>query len=89
MILVPAGVKVHIALGVTDLRKGLDGLAMLVQGGWNRIPSRGICSLFAAAGPISSKSCSGTGRVFASSPSGWRKGASPGPERTRLATRWL
>ena len=31
MILVPAGVKVHIALGVTDMRKGLDGLAMLVQ----------------------------------------------------------
>ncbi len=31
MILVPSGVRVHIALGVTDMRKGLDGLAMLVQ----------------------------------------------------------
>ena len=31
MKLVPAGVKVHIAVGVTDMRKGLDGLAMLVQ----------------------------------------------------------
>jgi transposase len=31
MILVPAAVKVHIALGVTDMRKGRDGLAMLVQ----------------------------------------------------------
>ncbi len=31
MMLVPSGVRVHIALGVTDLRKGLDGLAMLVQ----------------------------------------------------------
>ncbi len=31
MMLVPAGVKVHIALGITDMRKGLDGLAMLVQ----------------------------------------------------------
>ena len=31
MMLVPAGVKVHIARGVTDMRKGLDGLAMLVQ----------------------------------------------------------
>ncbi len=89
MMLVPAGVKVHIALGVTDLRKGLDGLAMLVQGGWNRIPSRGICSLFAAARPTSSRSCSGTAPVYACSRSGWRKGASPGPERTRLATRWL
>ncbi len=31
MMLVPSGVRVHIALGVTDLRKGLDGLSMLVQ----------------------------------------------------------
>ena len=31
MMMVPSGVRVHIALGVTDLRKGLDGLAMLVQ----------------------------------------------------------
>jgi transposase len=31
MMLVPAGVRVHVALGVTDLRKGMDGLAMLVQ----------------------------------------------------------
>jgi transposase len=31
MMLVPGGVKVHIALGITDMRKGLDGLAMLVQ----------------------------------------------------------
>ena len=26
MIVVPAGVKVHLALGRTDMRKGLDGL---------------------------------------------------------------
>ena len=31
MMVVPAGVKVHLALGYTDMRKGLDGLAMLVQ----------------------------------------------------------
>lgn len=31
MMIVPAGVKVHLALGHTDMRKGLDGLAMLVQ----------------------------------------------------------
>ncbi len=31
MMLVPSGVRVHIALGVTDMHKGLDGLAMLVQ----------------------------------------------------------
>ncbi|CCV09512.1 conserved hypothetical protein [Mesorhizobium metallidurans STM 2683] len=31
MMIVPAGVKVYLALGYTDMRKGLDGLAMLVQ----------------------------------------------------------
>lgn len=31
MMIVPAGVKVHLALGYTDMRKGLDGLAALVQ----------------------------------------------------------
>ena len=31
MMIVPAGVKVHLALGYTDPRKGMDGLAMLVQ----------------------------------------------------------
>lgn len=31
MIVVPAGVKVHLALGYTDMRKGLDGLATLIQ----------------------------------------------------------
>lgn len=31
MTLLPSGVKIHVALGVTDMRKGLDGLAMLVQ----------------------------------------------------------
>ena len=27
----PSGMKVHLALGYTDMRKGMDGLAMLVQ----------------------------------------------------------
>lgn len=33
MIMLPAGtsVRIHIATGVTDMRKGMDGLAMLVQ----------------------------------------------------------
>ena len=89
MMLVPSGVRVHIALGVTDMRKGLDGLAMLVQGVLeHRTPSRGICSPSVAARPISSRSCSGTAPVYACSPSGWRTDASPGPALTSLATRW-
>ena len=31
MMIFPAGVKVHVALGHTDMRKGIDGLSMLVQ----------------------------------------------------------
>ncbi len=48
MILVPSGVRVHIALGVTDMRKGLDGLAMLVQGVLEQDPFSG--HLFAFRG---------------------------------------
>jgi transposase len=31
MMLIPAGVKVHLALGYTDLRKGIDGLGAMVE----------------------------------------------------------
>ena len=36
VMIVPAGVKVHLALGYTNMRKGLDRLAILVQ----QTPSR-------------------------------------------------
>jgi hypothetical protein len=32
MMIFPPGVKAHLALVYTDMRKGMDGLAMLVQG---------------------------------------------------------
>jgi len=32
LIAVPAGVRIHLALGATDMRKSFDGLALLVQG---------------------------------------------------------
>ena len=32
MTLLPPGAKVHLAFGYIDMRKGIDGLAMLVQG---------------------------------------------------------
>lgn len=31
MMFVPSGVKVHLALGYTDISMGLDGLAMLCR----------------------------------------------------------
>lgn len=49
MTLLPSGVKIHVALGVTDMRKGLDGLAMLVQGVLKQDPFSGTCSCSVAA----------------------------------------
>ncbi|WGJ13319.1 IS66 family insertion sequence element accessory protein TnpB [Methylocapsa sp. D3K7] len=48
MMIVPAGVKVHLALGYTDMRKGMDGLAMLVQDMLKKAPFCG--HLFAFRG---------------------------------------
>ena len=46
MSLLPLGAKIHLALGVTDMRKGLDGLAMLVQGVLRQDPFSGHLFLF-------------------------------------------
>ncbi|UVK52452.1 IS66 family insertion sequence element accessory protein TnpB [Mesorhizobium sp. AR02] len=48
MLIAPAGVRVHLALGYTDMRKGLDGLAMLVQATLKKDPFSG--HLFAFRG---------------------------------------
>src|SRR5260370_27726218 len=45
-IALPAGVKVHLAFGCTDMRKGIDGLAMLVQGMLRQDPFSGHLFLF-------------------------------------------
>jgi len=46
MMLLPAGVKVHLAVGYTDMRKGIDGLAMLVQGVLRQDPFSGHLFVF-------------------------------------------
>ena len=48
MMIVPAGVKVHLALGYTDMRKGMDGLAMLVQETLKKDPFSGHLFAFRA-----------------------------------------
>lgn len=53
MMIVPAGVKVHLALGYTDMRKGLDGLATLVQEHLKKDPFSG--HLFAFRGRNASR----------------------------------
>jgi len=46
MMVIPAGVKVHLALGYTDMRKGLDGLASLVQEHLKKDPFSGHLFVF-------------------------------------------
>ena len=46
MITPPAGVRVWLAAGVTDMRKGFDGLAMLVQERLRRDPFGGQVFVF-------------------------------------------
>ncbi|MGJ4949965.1 IS66 family insertion sequence element accessory protein TnpB [Bradyrhizobium sp. HKCCYLS20291] len=48
MMFVPAGVKVRLALGYTDMRKGMDGLAMQAQDTLKKDPFSG--HLFAFRG---------------------------------------
>src|ERR1700751_6129756 len=44
--LLPRNVKVHLALGYIDMRKGIDGLAMLVQGVLHQDPFTGHLFVF-------------------------------------------
>ena len=48
MLIVPSGVKIHLALGHTDMRKGFDSLAVLVQSALKKDPFSG--HLFAFRG---------------------------------------
>ena len=46
MIALPAGVRVWLAGGATDMRKGMNGLALLVQEGLKRDPHAGDLFVF-------------------------------------------
>ena len=90
MTLLPRGVKVHLALGYTDMRKGIDGLAMLVQGVLRRIRSPAICSCSGGApGLTSSRSFFGTGPGSVCLPSGSSTVCSCGPRASSLVRRCL
>jgi transposase len=48
MIPIRSGVRVWIATGHTDMRRGMNGLAVQVQEGLRAIPMPAICLCFAA-----------------------------------------
>ena len=51
MITLDSGLRIYLACGVTDMRKGMTGLAMLVQQSLPRIRSAAPCTPSGAAAP--------------------------------------
>lgn len=70
MIGLPIGTQVWIATGVTDMRRGFDGLAASLKR--IRLADMSLCSVAAKA--IASKSCGGVVMGYAYSPNGWSTG---------------
>ena len=50
MIPMPAGMRIWVACGATDMRRGFDGLAMMVQDVLKKSLIAGTCSCSAASG---------------------------------------
>ena len=75
----PTGaVRVMVATKPVDFRKGADGLAALVRESLAADPFSGAVYVFRAKRADRISCCSGTGRVFACLPSGWRTASSAG-----------
>ena len=72
MIPIPAGVRVWLATGHTGMRKGFDGLALIVQETLKRDPHCGHLFVFRGRRgdliTISLNACGATARVYACSP---------------------
>ena len=81
MIGLPAGVKVFFACGRTDMRKGMNGLAMQVQTVLEKDPFSGHVFCFRGRRGDLIKALYWVRRGCACSPSAWRKDASSGPRR--------
>jgi transposase len=85
MIPVPSGVQVWLATGHTDMRKGFDGLAVVVQETLKRNPHNGHLFVFRGRRGGLIKVLWHDGQGMCCSRSGWSAGASsghfPGTER--------
>lgn len=87
MIVVPAGVKVHLALGYTDMRKGLDGLATLIQEHLKKDPFSGHLFVFRDKNASLLKILFWDGTGLCCSPNGSITEAFGGHARRSLAAR--
>lgn len=88
MIPLPAGCRVWIATGHTDMRRGMQGLALQVQEHLKRDPHAGDLYIFRDAAAISRKSSGTTGSACRFTPSGSTAESSSGPRRARARCRF-
>jgi hypothetical protein len=70
MMIVPDGVKVHLAVELIDMRKGMDGFAMLVQDTLKKDPFTGHSSPSVAEGGDDQDPVLGRGTASVCSSSG-------------------
>lgn len=82
MIGLPAGTRVWLAAGATDMRKGFDGLAALVQEKLPENPFSGHVLIFRGRRGDRIKLLGGTASACACSPSAWSAAASSGRRPT-------
>ncbi len=73
--------RVYIVCGYTDLRRGIDGLAALVQQEFQLTHSATACFCSVAGAGIGSRHCTGRATVSCCSTSVWNPAASSGRER--------
>ncbi len=73
-----AGVRVYLACGVTDMRKGIAGLAALAQQALRQNPASGAVFAFRGRRGDRIKLLAGTVRVSASTTRCWRRDVFPG-----------
>ena len=76
-------VRVWLACGATDMRKGFDGLAVLAQQVLEQSQHPARCSRSGASAAIWSSCCGTAVRAFACFPSGWIAVGSSGQPRRR------
>ena len=72
---------VYLCRDIVDFRKGINGLAILVEQTLRRDPFSESCLCSATASAKRSRSCTGSATVFACGRSAWSGRASNGPAR--------
>ena len=82
----PPGTRVFLACGVTDMRKGFDGLAAQVQTVLAQDPYSGAVFCFRGRRGDLLKIWSGTAKAWSSSPRGWSAAGSFGRRRAAASS---